>query len=88
MAKDIDFQTMAKGFALDGRYRFIFSGSLLGVTTFNVALEPTGYLYEEIMYPMDFEEFLWASNVQEPVILEIKNAIKNKEKFLSIFTIK
>ena len=88
MAKDIDFQTMAKGFVLDGRYRFIFSGSLLGVTTFNIALEPTGYLYEETMYPMDFEEFLWASNVQEPVILEIKNVTKSKEKSLSTFTIK
>ena len=68
--------------------RFIFSGSLLGVTTFNIALEPTGYLCEKTMYPMDFEEFLWASNVQEPAILEIKNVAKNKEKSLSTFTIK
>ena len=80
MAKDIDFQTMAKGFVLDGRYRFIFSGSLLGVTTFNIALEPTGYLYEETMYPMDFEEFLWASNVQEPVILEIKKCCQEQRE--------
>ncbi len=78
MAKDIDFQTMAKGFVIDGRYRFIFSGSLLGVTTFNIALEPTGYLYEETMYPLDFEEFLWASNVQEPVILEIKKCYQER----------
>ncbi len=79
LAKDVDFQTMAKGLAMDGRYRFIFSGSLLGVTTFNIALEPTGYLYEETMYPMDFEEFLWANNVQEPVLEEMRTAFKNKK---------
>lgn len=79
LAKDIDFQTMAKGFAIDGRYRFIFSGSLLEVTNFNIALEPTGYLYEETMYPMDFEEFLWANNVQEPVIQEVKNSYDDKK---------
>lgn len=80
LAKNIDFQTMAKGFVMDGRYRFIFSGSLLGVTTFNTALEPTGYLYEERMYPLDFEEFLWANNVQTPVIQKVKDCYKNKQE--------
>lgn len=79
MAEDIDFQTRAKGFALDGKYRFVFSGSLLGVTNFNIALEPTGYLYEEIRYPLDFEEFLWANNVQEPVINKLKECFRKRE---------
>lgn len=79
LAKEIDFQTMAKGFALDGRYRFVFSDSLLGVTTFNIALEPTGYLYEETMYPLDFEEFLWANKVQEPVIDEVERCFAERK---------
>ena len=93
LAKEVDFQTMTKGFALDGRYRFIFSGSLLGVTTFNVALEPTGYLYEETMYPLDFEEFLWANKVQQPVIDEVAKCFAERrpvpsfvhEKMISLF---
>jgi len=80
LAKDIDFQTMSKGFVMDGRYRFIFSGSLLGVTTFNIALEPTGYLYEETMYPLDFEEFLWANSVQDPIIQEVKDCYEKRKE--------
>ena len=60
-----------KFFALDGRYDVICTGSLLGVSgyklpdkTDNQASIPVGF--EEIinMYPMDFEEWLWANGVQ------------------------
>ena len=93
LAKEVDFQTFSKGLVLDGRYRFIFSGSLLGVTEFNIALEPTGYMYEEIMYPLDFEEFMWANNVQQPVIDEVKACFASRrevpkyihEKLMSLF---
>ncbi len=93
MAKDIDFLTMAKGLALDGRYRYVFSGSLLGVTEFNIALEPTGYLYEEKMHPLDFEEFMWANDIQPPVIEEIKSCFQERrevpsfihEKIMNLF---
>lgn len=93
MAKEIDFFTIAKGLATETKYRFIFSGSLLGVTEFNIALEPTGYMYEETMYPLDFEEFLWANNVQEDVLDVVKDSFNNRkkvpdfihEKFMSLF---
>lgn len=78
MARKIDFLTMAKPLALDGRFRFIFSGSLLGVTEFNTALEPAGFLYSEKMHPLDFEEFLWASNVQQTVIDKVKECFENR----------
>lgn len=68
LATQIDFLTLAKPLALDGRYRFIFSGSLLGITEFNVALEPAGFLYAERMFPLDFEEFLWANGVQQEIV--------------------
>ena len=93
MAKDIDLFTIAKGLAIETKYRFIFSGSLLGVTKFNIALEPTGYMYEETMYPLDFEEFLWANNVQKNVLDVVKNSFLERkevpnfihEKLMSLF---
>ncbi len=80
MAKDVDFFTIAKGLVIETKYRFVFSGSLLGVTEFNIALEPTGYMYEETMYPMDFEEFLWANNVQKEVLDVIKESFTERKE--------
>lgn len=92
-AKDIDLIGLAKPLALDGRYRYIFSGSLLGVTEFNIGLEPTGFLYSERMYPLDFEEFLWANSIQQEVIDKVKECFDNKtevpsfihDKFIDLF---
>ena len=63
-----------KFFKLDGRYDVICTGSLLGVNGYKTADEqkeeqeasiPVGF--EEIveMYPMDFEEWLWANGIQQ-----------------------
>ncbi len=79
-APKADFRTIAKPLALDGRCRVIFSGSLLGVSEHNTALEPAGYMYEERMYPMDFEEFLWANSIQEDVIAEVKECFAGREE--------
>jgi len=62
-----------KFFKLDGRYDVICTGSLLGVSGYRSALdEKTGSIpvgFETIidMYPMDFEEWLWANDIQSPV---------------------
>ena len=79
-APKADFRTLAKPLALDGRCRVIFSGSLLGVTEHKTFLEPTGYMYEERMYPLDFEEFLWANSVQEDVIAKAKECFENRQE--------
>ena len=79
-ATGIDFMTLAKPLVQDGRFRFIFSGSLLGITEFNVALEPTGFLYSETMYPLDFEEFLWANGVQDVTIAKVKECFEKREE--------
>lgn len=63
-----------KFFKLDGRFDVICTGSLLGVNGYKTAQElkeeqeasiPVGF--EEIieMYPMDFEEWLWANGLQQ-----------------------
>ena len=42
----------------DKRYRYILSGSLLGVEIVNLKSAPVGYLKSRQLYPLDFEEFL------------------------------
>lgn len=63
-----------KYFKLDGRYDVICTGSLLGVNGYKTAQElkeeqeaPIPVGFEEIveMYPMDFEEWLWANGIQQ-----------------------
>lgn len=71
--KTVDLITLTKDLVQDGKYRFIFSGSMLGVTLNTINLNPTGYLDYYIMYPMDFEEYLWASGVDEKLINHLMN---------------
>lgn len=44
----------------DGRFDYIESGSLLGVTYEAVPSLPVGYESELTLYPLSFEEFCWA----------------------------
>ncbi len=66
--KGFDWVTNTKFLIEDNQYRFVFSGSLLGVELYDVASWPTGYLAHTTMYPLDFEEFLWANGVNQVVI--------------------
>lgn len=54
--------TKIKFWVDEGSFRFIFSGSLLGVELKNIKSAPVGYLKTITMYPMDFEEFLQIYN--------------------------
>ncbi|MGN0819048.1 MAG: ATP-binding protein [Christensenellaceae bacterium] len=77
-AKKCDLITMSKFLVEDGRYRFIFSGSMLGVELNNIASWPTGYMREIQMFPLDFEEFLWAVNLNQSVFNHLKDCYENK----------
>lgn len=59
--------TMLKPLKADARYRYICSGSLLGITLQHTFI-PMGSIDEVKMFPMDFEEFLLANNVGKDVI--------------------
>ena len=56
-------RTAIKFLVEDGQYDYIESGSLLGINYADVSSFPVGYEYEVQMYPLDFEEFLWASGI-------------------------
>lgn len=62
----------------EGSYRYIMSGSLLGVTLKNIASAPVGYLTVEKLYPLDFEEFMIANGISESVRSEIENAFRGR----------
>lgn len=72
-----------KSFVEDGRYDVIATGSLLGIKGYNKKIGkgvPTGSEHIIYMYPLDFEEFLWAKGISEDVINYLKKSFKNKTK--------
>ena len=62
----------------DKRFRYIMSGSLLGVEIVNLKSAPVGYLQTLNMYPLDFEEFLQIFNMGEPVLDMLRKAFTSK----------
>ncbi len=68
--------TLAKFLVEDNKFTYIASGSLLGVTLQSTQSIPVGYIEREQMYPLDFEEFLWANNVGELVIEKMRDLFK------------
>lgn len=70
-------RTALKFFCTDGRYDVIGTGSLLGVNGYGKEPRsvPVGYETTIDMYPMDFEEFLWANGIGEEIIELLKNSL-------------
>lgn len=58
----------------EGSYRYILSGSLLGVELTDLRSEPVGYMSVKEMYPLDFEEFITNQGVNANIITQLKNA--------------
>ena len=73
------YLTMLKFFRQDKRYRFIASGSLLGLTLHSTTSIPIGSIIRKEMFQLDFEEFLIANSFGNDAITFIKNKFKNKE---------
>ena len=73
-------RTAIKFLVEDGRFDYIETGSLLGVKFKEVRSYPVGF--EEIyrMYPMDFEEYMWANGVQETTINYLQECFEKKEQ--------
>ena len=73
--------TLLKFLCDDGRFSYIVSGSLLGVTMHKTLSVPGGRIQIEHMYPLDFEEFLWANGVGEEVVDSMRTRFKNRESY-------
>lgn len=70
--------TLVKFLMEDHRFTYIASGSLLGVTLKKTLSIPIGSLTYLHMYPLDFEEFLWANGVGEFAIEELRRCFEEK----------
>mgnify|MGYP004592366471 FL=1 len=68
-----------KFLAEDGRFDYIESGSLPGVRYKEVASYPVGFEQILPMYPLDFEEYLWANGVQDKTLQYLKKCYDQKE---------
>lgn len=58
----------------EGSYRYILSGSLLGVELKDLRSEPVGYMAVKDMFPMDFEEFITNLGISENVVDSLHKA--------------
>ena len=56
----------------ESNYKYIMSGSLLGVELNDIRSFPVGYMDIITMYPLDFEEFMIANNFSDDVIKHLK----------------
>lgn len=66
--------TAIKFLVEEGSYRYILSGSLLGVELRDLRSEPVGYMGVKDMYPLDFEEFCTNLGVSETIISALQEA--------------
>lgn len=71
-----------KFFKLDARYDVICTGSLLGISGYKESpiSIPVGYETIITMYPLDFEEFLWANGITTNIIEKLHNCLDNISK--------
>lgn len=83
-------RTALKSFNTDGRFDVIAMGSLLGVKGYGKRkLKEEEYEGQDSfpvgseriidMYPLDFEEFLWANGIDDAVIEKVKSCFENEK---------
>lgn len=81
-------RTALKSFYIDGRFDVIATGSLLGVKGYGGSASkntykgadsvPVGYETVVDMYPLDFEEFLWANGIGDNIIDSVKSCFESE----------
>ncbi|MBP5577332.1 MAG: ATP-binding protein [Treponema sp.] len=73
-----DMITKIKFFVEEGSFRYVLSGSLLGVELTNLSSAPVGYMMTVEMFPLDFEEFLQITNISETVLASLRDSFVNR----------
>lgn len=71
--------TLLKFLAQDNKFTFIASGSLLGVTLSQTTSIPMGSIRKVRMFPLDFEEFLYANGMNEIAISAMNKKFERLE---------
>lgn len=68
-------RTALKFLAQDQRFDVVASGSLITLMSQDVPSLPVGYEREVVMYPLSFEEFLWAKGFSAQTSSDLRAAI-------------
>ena len=76
------YLTMLKFLREDGRYRYIASGSLLGLTLQDTTSIPVGSIIRKEMFQLDFEEFLIANGFGTEAIAMMRRNYENRQSLL------
>lgn len=71
--------TLLKFLSQDDKFTFIASGSLLGVTLSQTTSIPMGSIRKVRMFPLDFEEFLYANGINEIAISAMQKKFEKLE---------
>ena len=73
------YLTLLKFFRQDHRYRFITSGSLLGITLRKTTSIPVGSVIRKRMFQLDFEEWLIANGYGEEALTQLREKYSKNE---------
>lgn len=73
------YLTMLKFLREDGRYRYIASGSLLGITLQDTTSIPIGSIIRKEMFQLDFEEFLIANGFGSDALAMLRHSYENHQ---------
>ncbi len=71
--------TLLKFLSQDHRFTYIASGSLLGVTLLETPSIPMGSIRKVRMFPLDFEEFLYANGMNGAAVAALKSRFDRLE---------
>ncbi len=71
--------TLLKFLSQDDRFTYIASGSLLGVTLSQTTSIPMGSIRKVRMFPLDFEEFLYANGMNAIAIESMRKKFERSE---------
>ncbi len=71
--------TLLKFLADDDKFTYIASGSLLGVTLAQTSSIPMGSIRKVRMFPLDFEEFLYANGMNNLVVSSMRKCFEHSE---------
>lgn len=73
-----DMVTAIKFLVDEGSYKYVMSGSLLGVELDDLRSVPVGYMDEIEMYPLDLLEFFGAIGIGSDVIAHLRKCFEEK----------
>lgn len=72
--------TLLKFLSQEAKFTYIASGSLLGVTLSQTTSIPMGSIRKERMFPLDFEEFLYANGMNEFAVSALRTKFQKLEE--------